>query len=311
MRTILVPLDGSVFGETAIPAAARLARQHRARLLLASVHTPMQPLHTAAGSLLPDPELEARTRARLEQYLWETRQRVAAVNASLDVQVKLLEGHVVTMLAQHATEARVDLVVATSHGRGGMSRLWLGSVADGLAVRLRIPMLVLRPSGRGDASSEPGPFRRVLIPVDPDSSVPHSVDSAPWIAGTDGVHFRVMACIIPLHRVLRTVAGPDAEARDAAEQEARARSYVREVGDRLREHGADVSTTVCVGTHPAREILVEAESMQADLVVVSTHARGQVGRLVLGSVADKVLRGASTPVLLDPIREPGGSIASD
>lgn len=301
MRTILVPLDGSTFAEAAIPVAVRLAAQHESPLHVVAVHAPAQPLHTGVGSLHPDPAVEGRDRTRLATYLEELRARLATAPGA-DVHVALLEGPVVTTIAEHAARLGAELVVCTSHGRGGASRLWLGSVTDGLALRLRVPMLVVRPQQGGAPTADVGPFRRVLIPLDPAHPVAHSIDVAVAVAGTDHVHFRVMACIVPLHPVLRAVASEREESRDAAEQRALATAFVAEIEQSMRARGCDVSSTICSGPNPAREILNEADASEADLIAIATHARGQVGRLVLGSVADKVLRGAGVAVLLDPIR---------
>jgi nucleotide-binding universal stress UspA family protein len=83
-----------------------------------------------------------------------------------------------------------------------------------------------------------------------------------------------------------------------AKLEAEARAYLDGVAARLRSRSLRVQTTVVVHDHPAAGILDTALAQGADLIALATRGRGGLKRLLLGSVADKVMRGASTPVLL-------------
>jgi nucleotide-binding universal stress UspA family protein len=81
------------------------------------------------------------------------------------------------------------------------------------------------------------------------------------------------------------------------EQEA-AREYLEKIAGRLRDEGVSVRTRVVVAPHAAPVILEEVQRQRGDFIALATHGRGGLRRMLLGSIADKVIRGASTPVLV-------------
>ena len=98
------------------------------------------------------------------------------------------------------------------------------------------------------------------------------------------------------------------DARMFEEQRQVADAELVKAGDRARAGGLTVETTV-KGGQPAREILALADRAQADMLVIGTHGRGGVEHLLLGSVAEKIMRKASCPVLVVPPGAPGESDA--
>jgi nucleotide-binding universal stress UspA family protein len=77
-----------------------------------------------------------------------------------------------------------------------------------------------------------------------------------------------------------------------------ARNYLERVASRLRGEGLTVTTAVALGQSPAAAILAEAQDRGIDLIAMETHARHGLARLLLGSVADKVIRSSPLPVLV-------------
>jgi nucleotide-binding universal stress UspA family protein len=98
------------------------------------------------------------------------------------------------------------------------------------------------------------------------------------------------------------------DARLFEEQREVAEAELVKAGERARAGGLTVETTM-KGGHPAREILALADRAQADMLVIGTHGRGGVEHLLLGSVAEKIMRKASCPVLVVPPGAPGDSDA--
>ncbi len=98
------------------------------------------------------------------------------------------------------------------------------------------------------------------------------------------------------------------DARMFEEQREIAEAELVKAGERARAGGITVDTTM-KGGHPAREILALADRAQADMLVIGTHGRGGVEHLLLGSVAEKIMRKASCPVLVVPPGAPGDSDA--
>ncbi len=88
----------------------------------------------------------------------------------------------------------------------------------------------------------------------------------------------------------------DSQANQALHAEAAA--YLSSVAQRLSANGRNIYTHVLFSPQPAAALLVAAEQQHADVIALSTHGRRGVRRMLLGSVADKVVRGAHMPVLV-------------
>ena len=136
-RTILVPLDGSAFAEHALPTAAHLAAGAKAPLLLARVHHPPSRLGATWDEFFRNEE---------KAYLERIAVRVTQAQP-IDVETALLDGDVVEAIRERAEQRADCLIVMSTNGRTGLSRAWLGSVADGVLRQSTRPVLALRPSG--------------------------------------------------------------------------------------------------------------------------------------------------------------------
>ena len=296
--TIVVPLDGSPFSERALPIAIALARRSNAAIDLVHVHEPS--VHGAGVPTL-DPEFENDAERQLLA-------RAAAVGAllgresGLAVTTTSLRGEVASSLQAYVAERGADLVVMTTHGRGGISRAWLGSVADELARRSSVPLLLIR-ADTGDARGSGEPlFRRILVPLDGSPRAEEVLTHAAAFGTPGETEYHLLTVVAP-----GTESGllPDliaVRARDLAsqlaEETARADANLTRVADSFREIGARVATHTTVHGQAALAILDFIREGAIDLVVLSTHVRTVTERFRIGSIADKVLRGAEVPVLL-------------
>src|SRR5438876_11300863 len=138
-HSLLVPLDGSMFGEHALPLALSIARRAGATLTVLHVHAP--PAVTYAESLPdPDPRLDLHLKEREQAYLDGVIKRLGDIS-TVSVHSELLEGTTADTIRAAVSSRGVDLVVMTTHGRGPLGRLWLGSVADELVRQLPVPLL--------------------------------------------------------------------------------------------------------------------------------------------------------------------------
>lgn len=240
--------------------------------------------------------LDERCRALLRDHLakQEGRLREQGVRA----EYVLHEGRPATEIAREAES--VDLVVLSSHGRGGVDRLWLGSVTDELVRRLTTPVLVVRAPAEGDPPVS-GRFARVMIPLDGAPEAEKALGTALAVAGSEGVVHTLLRVATPLHPLLLAAATRAEAERDTAEQTEIASRYVTDAAARLAPPEGVVKPLVVAGSDPARAILKAAEEQHADLLVLATHAGGAMERILIGSVADKVLRAAHVPVLLQHV----------
>jgi nucleotide-binding universal stress UspA family protein len=302
----LVPLDGSTFGEHALPLAASIAHHAGARLTLAHVHVPLAALYNEAAFTLND-ELDARARLENRAYLDRVLTRLGASGPKA-VATLMLEGGVVEAIREHVARDNVDLVVMTTHGRGPLGRFWLGSVADKLLRQLSIPVLLVHPGETPpDLTAEPV-LKNIFIPLDGSELAERMVTPATALGGPMGSQYTLLRVVKPVHPTMpyteglsiAQMAGAILDQIEKIQGEVRneAEDYLTKVAERLRARSLRVQTRLAVEEHPAAAILHEATTCGADLIAVETHGRGGLSRLFLGSVADKVLRGSTLPILV-------------
>lgn len=287
-RSIIVPLDGSAFGDYALPYAEALARRHGAVVYLVHVHHPfmpgeaLEPLPHFHFQRIAEFDLAADAHARdLESdRLWEKADRLAGRGVAAVAQV--LTGRVVDAITQFARGAEDALVVMSTHGRSGFHRAWLGSVADAVVRHARTPVLLVRPSEAAPPSPEEISLRRVLVPVD--GSDFSTTVLGPVADLADGE---------PAEVTLLEVAPPPEDAAavpvddDLARLSRSFQPWLSRPGVRRVSH-----------PHPAATILDEAEMGAYDLIAMATHGRGGAHHLLLGSTADAVMRATRKPILL-------------
>jgi len=296
---IIVPIDGSPFGELALPIALGIACKSGGEVRVVTVVTPLPASQAAEEDAALEEERVSLAQDQAESYQVELQKRVILSGCDLPISCHVETGPVVEGLDEHTRKAGADLLVMTTHGRGPLRRAWLGSVADGLLRRTPCPILAVRPKEGEELKLEEREFHRMLVTLD---GSPESKEILPYakalaqVTGANLTLFRVIPPQFSLtspftsHTSTQFV-GPEKEelsAREALEKEAAV----------LREEGFTVDIETVTGVHPAEGILDYAERTDVDIVAMATHGRGGVARLVLGSVADKVIRGGSTPVLL-------------
>jgi len=151
-RSLLVPLDGSAFSEQALPFALSIARRAGAAVNLVGVCVPYT-FMSADG-------------VTSWSYLHRIVNRLTAAE-TVPVTATFLEGPLVAeVLQHHAAATGADLIVMTTHGRGPLSRFWLGSVADELVRRATTPVLLVRPQESAADLAVDRVLKHILIPLD-------------------------------------------------------------------------------------------------------------------------------------------------
>jgi nucleotide-binding universal stress UspA family protein len=298
-RKLLVPLDGSAFGEQALPWAVHLARRDGAALHLVCVHVPLADLFAEVRpgmENLPDSPLLQRDRDYLAAAVKRLTEATPAGVTSAE-----LEGPVAEAIEEHARATGVELVVMMTHGRGPFSRFWLGSVADDLVRRLPMPILLLRPSEKRLEAAPIEGFGHLLIPLDGGLPAEEVLEPALKLGGGTAARYTLLRVMTPVPQAaydagpfgLPPVVPPTPEKLYAEGKE-----YLEGVAGRLRARGMHVETAVAIHGQPAVAILEVARNCGCDLVALETHGRRGLARFLLGSVADKVVRGATLPVLV-------------
>jgi len=294
LRLIVVPLDGSPFGEQALPLAIRIAERQRAELELVHVYETIMPF-AVQGAPPFDPALDADLRKDRRAYLDSVAQW-AGHNTSARVTATILSGDgVAETLAQHLAERHADLAVMATHGRGGLTRIWIGSVANDLVRRADAPILLVRPAEKESRETPAPPFRHALVPLDGTPADEDAIEDAMAVAGDAGVEFVLLHVIVPVVYLAEPV--QTALLTETALEAAMAQ-YLEEIASRIRARGFSVSTQAIADPSPVHAILELANARGVDLIAMETHARRGVSRLLLGSVTDKVIRATKVPVLV-------------
>jgi nucleotide-binding universal stress UspA family protein len=289
---IVVPLDGSGFAEEALGPATQIAVRLYEPLELTLVHAPSPMLAEVPGAGLG---LDAEVRADERIYLEKLAQRLSG-ETGVSARTAILDGPVAPSLIEHTRNRNAHLVVMTTHGRGGMSRLFLGSVADRLIRELHRPLLLLH-SGTHLTVPRPGDRRRILVPLDGSSLAESVIDQVLAVFGQE-VRLDLVQVVSPRHDLFVGNEAPLA-APSAMEQSLMAANrYLQAIAVRLLRLGVEVHTEVRVDHSVAHAILEAAGIRQSQLIAIATHGLGGIERLLLGSVADKLVRSAHIPLLV-------------
>ncbi|CAN5892937.1 universal stress protein [soil metagenome] len=292
---IMIPLDGSATAERALPFASAIARRAGSRMELVYVHDEELPVTNAP---ILDSAWEDERTIELVDAIRVVAERLAS-ETGLGVTAVTLRGHRGQLLVQHAIDRAVDLIVMTTHGRGGFSHAWFGSVAEHVIHSATTPVLVVRAGDDTRADVTEPLFRHVLIPIDRE----HSGAEAMQRALTFGTHGRTTYTLLTVVSALPVLPPPypgaDMIGGDPgfACRDADASALLERIAAPARTTGAATELRVVTHERAAPAILEVAES-KMDLIVIPTHPRGSFSRALLGSVVDKVMRGAKVPLLL-------------
>lgn len=295
-RSLLVPVDGSPFGEHALPFALEIARRANAEVRVVHVHRPVPP-DDSHGLRYPT-ALDLKARWRRLSYLDELQQRLARVT-SVRVTPVLAEGPEVAEVLSEAVGTETDLVVMATRGRGPLRRLWDGSVTDALMRRVSVPILFVRGHDAPAELSEDRLVRHVLIPLDGSEAAerilePACAMGALWEADSS------LLRVLPLVQDY-SVGYPTAGAREPRwrRQQNEATAYLRRVAASLEERADRVRVRLNFSEGATAEaILRHAKTHDVDLIATTTRGRGGLSRLLRGSVTDQLLRTSHVPVLV-------------
>jgi nucleotide-binding universal stress UspA family protein len=305
-RSLLVPLDGSSFSEHALPLALSIARRAGAAVHVIHVHPPWTTAYPEVALTLDD-SLEQLTKQHEHAYLNNIVNRLKAISP-VPISSSLVEGEVPEMIRAAVTSTGADLVVMTTHGRSPLGRFWLGSVADHLVRDLPAPFLLIRLHGEPPDPAQEPVLKQLLLPLDGSPLAEQMIEPAVALGTLMDADYTLVRIIGPptpwtfqgdggsLGERVRVMLDRIDELQHQLQQEAA--NYLDQVAERLRQRSLRVATRVVVAEQPAAAILHEASPPAVDLIALETHGRRGLSRVLLGSVADKVIRGAAVPVLV-------------
>lgn len=300
-QSILVPLDGSEFSARALPTAAAIARRTGATLHLVVVFDPSAMLHFAPGEAsIPAFDATMINSRCAELRAWVEEQAGSIANTGVPALGEFLEGTVVEALAEQALATAADLVVMTTHARGGMDRLRIGSVAASFLGRCHIPVFLVRPDSAN--APRPGyelPSGRLMVTLDGSAFGESILPHASRFASATGMTLELVHVAEPVANPLSLFGADALVAEDfvSSDEEATAAIYLATQAARL-EKGTTPQTKVLSDNSPARAIVNYAHAAQPGAIAIATHGRSGLMRLIVGSVADQVMQGVEQPVLV-------------
>lgn len=295
LRAILHPTDFSESSRPALLLARDLARDHAALLVLVHVADPAGGQGPLGGTAPAAGDVVSR--------MAEEVARLQGTDPALKVEGRVVEGLPTDTILAAAAQARADLIVMGSHGRTGLGRVLLGSVAERVSRQATCPVLILKASpadaaisaaAAGGASADrPGPrFPVVLVPSDFSTRSREALRVASWLV-QEGSRVVVVHVVQAVHVATE--------------------GYAEALLERLREWAAPVlgpQLEYRLGEgDPAEEILSVAGQTGASLIIVPSHGRTGLDRILMGSVAEQVFRGAACPVLILQLPTDSSSLA--
>jgi nucleotide-binding universal stress UspA family protein len=284
-RGILAATDFSEIATYALRHAVTWAQRCGARLMVIHAHeVPILLAHPhCSGYDLAD--LLETARASAEECL--TQHVQAHVPPDISVSLEVVAGTPATVIEEYAERGGADLVVIGTHGRGGISRLLLGSVAERVLRRAPQPTLIVRPRAQEQAPDTPR-VTHILCPVNYSEVARVAFQHACTVARTFGARLTVLFAIeekpvtppLIVHAEHRLKSWLPAE----PEVECQMQPVVR--------HG-----------DAAEQAITLAREAAVDLVVIGAQHRRFVDTTVLGTTTVRVTRHAPCPVLVVPRSE--------
>jgi nucleotide-binding universal stress UspA family protein len=287
-KKIIVPLDGSETAEAILPFVEEIAAHTGAEIVLVTAVQQVGVWDAALTLQVLDREDKSAV-----EYLTEQAKKVAGKQ-----RCRVLRGDPAEAILRAAGEESADLIAISTHGRSGLARWLFGSTATKLLEAATVPVLFLRPKA-GEDKGAPGPVvKKILVPLDGSETAMSILNTVEAFAKAMG------ASLVLFHAVEPIAAYPGFETQSVAavtvveEMQAQARQILTRAMEDAKSRGVEATMVVSLDT-AVSGILHAADEQKVDLIAIGTHGRGGIGRAVLGSVADGVVRrSADVPCLV-------------
>lgn len=296
---ILVPLDGSKLAEQVLPYVRLLAGAYKIPIDLLNVFDPVPPGFADPGHGLYDTQISTSYRDNAVDYL----ERIGAPirNTGVSVSCAAHEGNPAGHITNEAEKTPNTLIAMVTHGRSGVGRWVLGSVTDKVLHGSTNPLLITHAREEAAESSEVV-LKNIIVPLDgsplAEQVVPH-VEAMAQALELNVILVRVTASQEEYYRHLEVpMANTYRYEEYAREAAAGAARYLQQMTEKLNQKGISSVDNRLVHGHAASSILDVIQEIPDSLVALTTHGRSGVGRWVLGSVADRLVRHSGQPVLV-------------
>jgi nucleotide-binding universal stress UspA family protein len=298
-KKMLVPLDGSELAEVVLPYARELAGRLDLELTLLHVCE----THNSESQFMCQSYIDHAA----EILQGQSREVQVKTGAPSNVQVveahtEVTTGHPAEEILGFAEGSKTDLILMATHGRSGVRRWILGSTADKVLRASKVPVWLVRANIPEEIVYDEWPKRVLLVPLDgskfAESVLPH-VEALAKQRGMDEVNVTLLRVY---EKPFVTADYPEPDWKEHVERmtdhfKNEAAQYLTGIQERLTRAGLKVKMEVLPG-RPAEEIINYAQNNHPNLVVMATHGSSGPSIWEYGNIADKILRGTSSPIFL-------------
>ena len=292
---ILVPLDGSNTSERVLPFA---------RLLAATLNIPIELLEVVDISAATAHIAADKARyldALIAEGEWASREHLTEVAArfpGIKVNRTVDRGKAADVIIERAAADKGTLIAMATHGRSGINRWMLGSVAEKVLRGSSNPLFLVRANEEGIGEGE-AMIKSIVVPLDGSSLAESVLPTVTEVAKT--LDIEVVLC--RAYELAASVYyGSEDYLPNYDEMLSRLKDevegYLAEQADALKAAGLNKVSSVALEGSGAEEIINYARKHPDSLVAMCTHGRSGVSRWVLGSVTEKVVRYSGDPVLV-------------
>lgn len=288
IRTLLVPYDFSEQASHACDLAVKMAEKARARIELLNVVPPMMSYEAYSGLAISKEFVESSAgdaRAKLRTLA----QSIEGKGVPTGFTVISDGSGAADAICEFAESQQVDLIVIGTHGYSGMQLGLLGSVAEKVCTAATVPVINVNAQSQNLDTD----FEKLLVAVDFSPGARAAAKAAGEIALALGSSVELMHVFEMIEPAFMEMSLPQVDRFAVCDA---AKSAMVEDQKLLEAEGVSVSRHVTIG-RPASEIVKHAESGGFDLVVVGTRGMTGFKRMVMGSIARRVITSAGCPVV--------------
>jgi len=294
---MIVPLDSSAFSEKIIGKAIDLAINLGLEVILLNVLSPGE------QKLIPvrNNYLNNQVARMHEQIEAETKE----CSPKNKIKGEVITGQPANEILRYIKNNNINLVGMATHGRSGIGSLTMGSVAYKVMMTSKIPVILVRSVDSKPVTHNKSLTRKIMLPLDGSKQGESVLQPVRTLAEQFGIgRSEVILLSVcepsPVKSGYPRVAiseGEESAGQKAFIHKLTAQHYLDDLGKQIRTSGIKVSTEVLSGD-PAEKIIDHACEIKANLIAMATHGRSGISRFAYGSVAEKVIRSTSTPILI-------------
>ena len=308
-KRMLVPLDESKLSEVVFPYAKELAGRLDLEIILLHVlHSPEEKEKAHLYQSYIGHKVDI-LKCQSEEVQKKT--GTGAKCTPIKVKSEIISGYPAEEIIRYAEENAADFILMATHGRSGIRRWVIGSVAEKVLQASKVPVWLVRAAVPEEIVYDKWPKRTMLVPLDgselAESVLPH-VEALAKQRGAEIVDVVLLRVCEPASMPNYYPPNVPIMPKDyiklkAAADKAEAENYLAKIENQLKDAGLSVRSKILVGD-PAGQIIDHADKNPFNLIVMSTHARSGLDRWAFGSVADKILRKATSPIFLVRPQQP-------